>query len=164
MNDPGPTGVDTEKAYPSVHLAYDLALASYEWAEKRLEAADSRAQTLLALATTVTLAFVPLALQRGLSARSAWFILAIIAFASGIVLGMTARLQGSLRLIAPKALYEAWLHYSHWEFKKNLIYWAGEHFELNRALINRKGRLLTAASLSFLVEAALLLSWGACRT
>jgi hypothetical protein len=150
----------TEQSYPAVGLAYEVALASYEVAQKRYDAIDARIQTLLAFATTLTLA-VPAAASsiRGADLRSRWLISALIAFAGTVAVGTYARWKGDIILLNPKHLYDGWLRYSEWEFKTNMVYWAGEHFEANRRLINSKGRLAVAASIMFALEALMLVVW-----
>ena len=57
-------------------------------------------------------------------------------------------------------LYDRWLHYSEWEFKKNAIYWAGQHFNANVSRINIMGWILTGMIALFSVEVVLLLVWA----
>ena len=92
--------------------------------------------------------------------RSIWLILAFCMFLLIVVLGVLARTLGTMILIDPKQHYEKWLHYSEWEFKKNAIYWAGEHFRVNKILINRRGLVLNAMSLLLFIEVILLSVWA----
>ena len=93
--------------------------------------------------------------------RSIWLILAFVMFFLSVLVGTLARATGNLSLLTPQLLYEGWLHYSPWEFKKNAVYWAGEHFKANSGLVNRKGLALSLMTLLLIAEVALLLVWVA---
>jgi len=62
--------------------------------------------------------------------------------------------------MSPANLYEKWRHYSEWEFKKNAMYWAGQHFEANVSRINIMGWLLTSMTFLFALEVIFLLIWA----
>jgi hypothetical protein len=47
-----------ERTYPSVDLAYELSIKSYDWILKRLELMDDRIDKLVALMTGVSLALI----------------------------------------------------------------------------------------------------------
>ncbi|MDT4895908.1 MAG: hypothetical protein QOH25_985 [Acidobacteriota bacterium] len=149
-----------KKTYPSVDLAYSFAVASYEVAQKRIDAVDSRLQTLLALGATVSLPIPVLANAKALSFNSTWFIAAACAFAFAMIAGTVARLRGRIILLHPSQLYQSWLHFSEWEFKKNMVYFAGQHFEANRSLAEIRGRLTTLTASLFLVEGVCLAMWA----
>ena len=48
--------MDYEEQYPSVELAYDFVIPSYEWASMRVETIERCIEGLLTYITTVTLA------------------------------------------------------------------------------------------------------------
>ena len=56
-----------EDKYPSVELAYDIALKSYDWLFRRLEVMDDRIEKIIAYATGITLAFVTIITRTGTS-------------------------------------------------------------------------------------------------
>ncbi|HEX3560228.1 MAG TPA: hypothetical protein VHU19_13565 [Pyrinomonadaceae bacterium] len=149
-----------EQTYPSVDLAYTFAVASYDVALKRLDIVDNRLQTVLALGATISLSVPALASARGLGFSSGWFVAAAFAFASAMILGTFARVTGSIILINPSRLYNKWLHFSEWEFKKNFICYAGEHFEANRALAGMRGWATTLVVMFFILEGLLLTVWA----
>ena len=161
MGDPNEQTEAPEVTWPGVHIAYDFVPWSYTWILQRLDAVDSRMQTLQAFAATITLGAPILAASvvKDVDFRSAWFALALVAFVAVIVIGAVARAWGSVTLITPKVLYDKWLDYPEWEFKKNAIYVAGQHFEANRSLVNRKGWAGLAMTLLLLLEVAFLLAW-----
>src|SRR6266496_1028555 len=136
--------------YPSVDLAYPFAISAYDLAQKRLDAMESRLQTLIGFAATATLGIVTAASGKGHEFHSRWFVAAMAASAVGIVAATYARLVGELKVLNPQTLYEEWLSYTEWEFKKNLVYFSGQAFVENIALVNRKVALpCLARSFSF---------------
>jgi hypothetical protein len=152
-----------EERYAGVNPAYQLAISSYDNLVKRLDAYDGRIQTILAFAASTTAVVPSVANANGLHFRSVWLYLALAAFAFTLLLGTYARLSGTVRLLNPSTLYEKWLHFSEWEFKKNFIYFAGKDFEANKALIEKKWKLSVAVSCLFFLEAVLLVVWVAVR-
>ena len=151
----------SEGTWPGVHLAYDFVGSSYDWILQRLDAADSRIQTLQTFAASITLAAPILAASviKDVDFRSPWFILALSAFITVVVVGAVARVSGSVKLINPQVFYGQWLHYSEWEFKKNAVYWAGQHFDANSSLVNNKAWVAFGMTALLLVEVGLLLAW-----
>jgi hypothetical protein len=147
--------------YPAVELAYPIALSSYETFLKRLDALDGRVQTTQAFIVTVTLAIPAIAANKGLPFSSFWFWLALAAFALTNAFAFLARLQGTITLLHPQVLYDEYLSDTDWEFKKNLIYWAGQHVECNNQVLLLRARLLLWACLIFLVEVVALVVWVA---
>ena len=66
---------------------------------------------------------------------------------------------GGMRLLSPQELYKQWLGWSEWEFKKNAVYWAGEHFKANASLVNEKGNHALAMNALLFLEVACILVW-----
>lgn len=151
--------VGADAAYPSVELAYDLAVNSYNIAQTRYDAIQSRIQTLLSFIATVSLAAPVLASNKNLTFNSRWFWSAVTVFFVALATGTFAWLRGHLIMIYPSDLYETWLDLDTWEFRKNLIWYAGKHFEANRDLINLKGRLAIITATLFFIELILLAAW-----
>jgi hypothetical protein len=69
-----------------------------------------------------------------------------------IMIGVIGRSWGGITLVHPQVLYEKWLHRQEWEFRKDMVYFAAEHFEQNFNLVNRKGRLVTIMTLFFALK------------
>lgn len=152
---------EPEVTWPRVDIAYDLVERSYQVMLERLESVEGRIQALQTLIVTLTLA-VPLfgrSIVQTADLTSGRFIAALVTFALALICGVVGRAWGSVTLANPKVMYEKWLHYSVWEFKKTALYWAGKHYEANSLLVNRKGYFLTAMSALFVVEVILLLLW-----
>lgn len=152
---------DLEQTYPSVDFAYDIAVNSYSVAADRLDYIDGRIQTLLAFVVTVTAAIPSVAASRNVTFRSWWFWLAILFVVVNIALGTYARLVGTVMLLHPARLYERWLHFSEWEFKKNMVYFAGKDYEANIRLVERKWQYTIAIIILFSLEAICLVVWVA---
>lgn len=155
------TAKSLQENYPSVELAYPIAIASYETALKRLDALDNRVQTLMTFAATVMLAVPAVAANKGLSFKSGWFITALVLFLIANAFGIAARLRGHICLLSPETLYNEYLGLSEWEFKKDAIYWAGVNFKHNNNLILHRHRLMVMMLIFFLLEVEALAVWVA---
>ncbi len=147
--------------YPGVPLAYEIAIASYTLAERRRDAVHQRIDTLLSFATTVTVAALVIAVsvleQPDFNSPLLWA--AGVVYAVLVLSALTARLAGSLRQISPKLLYEQWLHLEEHEFKRQMIYWAGEYADEARKVTNWKAAAATGMAALFVAESALFLAW-----
>ena len=149
----------SELKYPSVELAYRIAIASYDVIQKRVESVETGIQALLTYAITVSLAVSAASATRGLRFNSGWFFLAACAFILAIAVGVFARRKRGLIHLSPKFIRENFLHLSEWQFKLQLISSASAHFENNLKLVNSKLRLSDVAALLFTLEALLLVIW-----
>ncbi len=150
-----------EITYPSVDLAYPIAIETYQWAQKKKEAVNDRILKLLAFSVSLVLVAPPLIRSNVPQAtfRSAWFILAIVAFLVAVILGIIASFKGKLRFIDPRHLYKEWLHLSEQDFKAAIIYGAGQDLEFNYSSMLVKRRLAIAMLLFFSLGAVLLYVW-----
>jgi len=145
--------------FKSVELAYPLAVASYDLAQKRLDVVEGRLQTLLAFVAPVTVAVIAAANGKGAPFTSYWFIAAMIFCLFGLALGVHTRLADTVIVIDPGVLSQKWLHFSEWQFKRNVIHLSGKHFNANATVIARKGRYTSWTAFIFLLEALCLGAW-----
>src|SRR5215204_2851093 len=116
------------ESYPSVEVAYPIALDSYQVAIRRLDAVDGKLNTLVTFAVSVSLAVPVLAHNKGLSFNSPYFYAAIAAFIAGVSIATFARLHGYLYLPDPRVLYDSYLDLDAWQFKRHSIDWAGNNW------------------------------------
>ena len=140
------------KEFPSVHLAYPVAMEAYEWAARRMDTMDSRIQTVLALGTSLSLAAPVAFAALKIEAHRGWIIAATALFMSALATGTYARLTGSLTIMTPKKLHDKWLRLDEEIFKRYAVYFSGKHLEKNRRLLVKRHRLLVAVTLLFLLE------------
>ncbi len=145
--------------WPGVSVAYEFVLPSYTWLVARFEAADTRLTVLLTLAATLTIGVPVLADRQGISFSSAWFLVAIVSFFLGTLVGLVGRVYGTLKLPDPMLLYERSLHKSEWDFKKDAIWFAGEHFAGNRKAVRQKGNAAAALAGLLALEIICLIFW-----
>jgi hypothetical protein len=153
-----------EQQWPGIKPAQAFVLPSYQWMIARLEAADSRIQTLLTFVATATFAIptVGHAVQPATSFSSPWFVAAMCSGLIIAIIGITARSWGAVMLLDIAKLWDDnWLKLSEWEFQKDVLYFAGRHFGANRRLVARKAHAVTAMTALFALELALLLIWAA---
>ena len=112
--------MDEETKYPSVDLAYDLAVKSYDTIQQRWDAMNSLFHSLLSVVITLTLAIPLLSKALGLPIGAHWTNAALWTFALNVLLCLSGRLLGSFKTLSPGSLYKHHLGSSHWEFKKML--------------------------------------------
>jgi hypothetical protein len=149
-----------ETMFPSVGLAYTIAVDSYDGLVKRLDWIDGRIQTMVAFFVSITAAVPVLASAKGISFQSRWFYLAIALMILATGLACKARLSGEVALLDPNKLNtDRWLSCSEWDFKNYIIQAAGEAFVANNNLITRKWRLSVAISIVFLLGSLCLVGW-----
>jgi hypothetical protein len=154
---------NNEQTYPSVGLAYNLAVTSSDAIVRRLDSIDSKLQTILGFAAGITAGVPAIGGARGVSFNSIWFYLAAIAMVAAVILGIYARLTGEIKMLNPTELYQKWLYLSEWEFKKEFIRYAGKAFEANSSLSYRKWRLTIWVSIILFLEAICLAVWVVAR-
>jgi hypothetical protein len=138
-----PAPPSEENQWPAVEAAFAFVIPSYQMLVSRFEAADGRLTTLLATAASLTGAAPVLgrAVRPDLSASSGWFVAGLALFAVIVVLGVAGRISGHLTLPDPQVHWNESLWRSASEFRRNAIYFAGRHFDLNAKAIDRKGCL-----------------------
>jgi hypothetical protein len=153
--------LEMEKQFAAVKYAYDFALPSYQWAILRFEAAVTRIHGLMMFAATMTLGapVIGRALSDQVRFSSVWFIMALVLFVVLMILGLIAREYGTLRLVGPSVLYEKVLDLSEREFKRYVVYYAGQHFEHNRSLIEKKSLAAMIMAVQLFAETLAIVIW-----
>src|SRR5882724_11106360 len=96
---------ELDRDFPSISLAYELAIASYDTLLKRLENVDGKIQSVLTISVTVMALSPALATARALSFRSVWFMVAIASATAVLALGSYARLWGKPHVLDPNQLF-----------------------------------------------------------
>lgn len=148
-----------EGEFPSVELAYPIAVAAYEVALKRLDTMDGRLQTIVAFVVSVFGGFVSFATTSGLHFRSWLFALATLLCIAATALGIFARLHGKVLMLVPSNLYSEWLTDDHWTFKKDMIYRSGLAFDENMDLVTWKWKISVFVTVFLALEVAALTAW-----
>lgn len=151
---------EKESDSSSIDLAYNIALTSYDVAQKRLEVVERRLQELLGFASTISLGAIAVFSNKGYQFRSYLFIFAMLAGLAGLAVGVYARLQGYLVLIKPSVLDAKYSDLPETKFKRYFVHFAGKHWTQNNGLVNGKGRWTSVSVVCFAVEVILLVLWG----
>ena len=147
--------------WPAVPLAYEFVTPAFGWINTRLAAVESRLQLLISFSAALMLA-APVLATAVLSQpnfRSVWFLSGVAVFFAIAIVGIVTFNWGTLLIISPQLLYDKYLHCSDWEFKKDILYFAGEGFQSNLGLINSKGNVTTILTVAFVVETLLFVMW-----
>lgn len=156
-----PARFDASK-YPSLDLAYDFVLPSYDYIASRTADISTRIRQLLTVAAAATLGapvFVKTIFEAGeVTFRSGWFIAAVGCFVIALAVGLFAHTWGTIRVFDLGAIYKnAWLPEP--EFRNAACHWAAKDFAANRSLVNRKGWLSDFVAASLFLELLCLLLW-----
>jgi hypothetical protein len=156
-----PEWASDEERWQGVDAAFTLVAPSHQWLITRTEAADSRLGGLTTAASALLFG-VPTfgaALRPSLQASPPLYIaLAFILLAA--VISLLARVHGGkLLLCDPGKLYEKSLGDSDWKFKKNAIYFAGQHFRENARTVAVKSGAAVLSGWLLLVGALFASIW-----
>ena len=147
--------------YPGTDLAYDIAAAAYEMAQRQWDSAHQRIDVSLSFVTTVTIA-TPVAGEAVLANpdfSSPVLIAAGALYLLVVAIALVARSFGSITQISPRELHDRWLHLEADEFRRRAVYWSGVHNGAARALIGRKHLGANLMAALYVVEALLLIGW-----
>lgn len=150
---------DLEEQFPSIDLAYEIAISSFDSVATRLDTMDGRIQTLMAFALSASLAVPTLGRARDLPLTSVWFLCAMLAIGVVIALSIYARLMGTIKILSPEKLWDKWLILPKEEFKKDLISFSITAYKANTTLLEQKWRLSVASMIIFALAVALLVVW-----
>lgn len=156
-------GEDPEPSWPGVDLAYDLSMSSYQVLYQRLDAVNARIQALTTYATTVSFAapVIVRTIEDNAHFDSAPFYAGMALFVVVAVAGVISTTLGEITALSPKLLRDnGWLEKQLPGFKKDAVYWAGQHFEKGSKLVNRKGHVATVLTVLFVAETIFLLVWA----
>ena len=149
-----------EDQFPSVSLAYEIALNSYDVLIKRIDSIDGRLQTVLAFFASSTVAVLGVVAGRRLAFHSKWFYAAVGLMMLAVILTTVARLDGAVKVLDPSKLdTDEWLAKSEWEFKNLIIQAAGRAFITNNRLITRKWWSAIGVIVIFSLGALCLAVW-----
>jgi hypothetical protein len=150
-----------ERAWPAVEAAYDFVLPSYQMLMSRFEAADNRLTALITFASSITLGgpLFAKAVRPSIDFRSPVFWIAIACASFGVICGVIGRIHGRIILPNPTVMYDKSLRDSLWTFKKDAIFFAGQNFTANAAVVNKKGWYAMALTIAILIEVWMLTVW-----
>jgi len=150
-----------ESECPSLDLAYAFIQPSYDVMSTRFDSANARIQNILTWAIGITAA-MPLFAQivkSTVNIQSIWFFLALGSFAATVILGIIAQRTGGVKLIDPKALDEHYVSLSKQEFRKNMLYWSGQHFDTNAKTIQTKSLFIDIMTILLGLEIVFAVIW-----
>lgn len=162
MTNPAPDNDPYPETWRSVDSAYELVVPSYAWMQERLNAVDSRMQALLTLAGSVTVAapIIGTAVVKNIVFSSPLFLTAVTLFVVIVLAGVLVRAWGEFVIVDLGDVYaEGWLHDPTWEFKRNMVFYAGEHMKRNGRVVNIKGIAANIMAVLFVAAVLLFIAW-----
>ena len=146
---------------PTLVLAYDFVRSSQEWALQRLQAANSRLQTLFAVAAVLTVAAPLLSgvFEAGPELDSPLLIAAVLAFGLLSLTALAGLAPNVPRLISAASVLERHLSKSEWQFMTDMLSQAAENESYNEKLLQLKDRAGGLMTLLLALEVVLLVAW-----
>ena len=154
-----------DEYYPSLELAYEVSLLTYDWAIRRLQDVERRIDNLLRLGLTGTVAFPIIVVavtedSRNFADYATWpGAVTFLLFLAALILGVFARQHGHITLINPKRLYKNHIRKESWNFKRHIIHYAGKHHRTNAELIQTKSTCADMVSVLFGIEIVFGVFW-----
>lgn len=132
-----------EQNYPSVDLAYDITLKSYDWAIQRYDAIDNTIDKLLGWISSITLGVIAIVATKEPQPnfQDCAFYVAMFFFGITVVSGVATKVWGSLSLINPQDVYNKYLTLVKSDFKKKVVFFGGKAFKRNQTIVNHKGKV-----------------------
>lgn len=146
---------DLEKEFPSIELAYDVAIASFDTSQKRMDAVDGKTQSLMVMCVTSFLAFPTIAKALNVPFVSIFFVIAMLCIFASIVLSVFSLKTGKVDRLDPSALFNEWLDLPRGKFMKDAIFHAGESLRDANSVVENKWNL---SNLSLIFYFAAILS------
>ncbi|HMM74870.1 MAG TPA: hypothetical protein PJ986_04110 [Gammaproteobacteria bacterium] len=158
MDTPNSDTVDLESKFPSIGLAYAIALNSAAAVAQRVDGMNGRLQNAMTACTALVSFVCALAIQ-GTKAvlLSPVFWSAVTLATAAVVLACVGLLHGRVRMIAAEPLCEGWLHLAPAQFQLDLIHFLAKHEEHNAKLTDRKWRITVAVLAAFVAALVLVL-------
>lgn len=152
--------IDLEKNYPSIELAYQASLKSYDQLLQRYEAVQSALDKMITLTVTISGAVVTYITQshKGIQVDCA-FLLAIIFLICSLGTAFYGKMKWAIKLPDPSKVYESQTHKPRWEFMKDMLYTAGRDFKDNNDMILRKWECQKSSLILFCAEIIFLSVW-----
>lgn len=159
----------TEQSYPSLPLAYELIMPTFDIVLKRLEAVERRVDNILRFGITFSLAVggTVVAIQSTLE-NAVLFpgtfglivgLTTILLFLTFLIIGMSARTFGKVQMLDLSVLYESYIQSDINEYRQSILYRASRMIEYNQKLINRKAGIADWVVLLFVLELTTSLAW-----
>ena len=155
---------DLEKEFPSIPLAYELAMRSYDQMQKNRGSLNSLFMRLMSFAVPLTLAIPVLSKALGLTIEKGWWVAIALLFLGAMICYLCGRLRHPQPLIDPGLVYERDLHKPQIEFQKDYIYWVAEDFKAGRKALDAKWRWCVVASVILCLEVLTVIFWAAMET
>jgi Na+/glutamate symporter len=150
-----------DHAWPGVETAYDFVVPSYQMLMSRFEAADNRLTALITFASSITLGgpLFAKAVRPDIDFNSPAFWIGMACATLGVICGVIGRIHGRIILPNPTVMYDKSLRDSQWTFKKDAIFFAGQNFTANVAVVDAKGRYATVLTIAILIEVWMFTIW-----
>lgn len=137
-----------ENGKDTLDLSYDIAILAYETARLRLDEVNRFFNVIASTSLSLALSVPILVRVLGIEKFTIWCFGALSLFCVSYILCAIGRLWGRLIFLHPKTLNESYQDMDERPFKKEILYWSGEHCTKNLKLIETKWWVAVAAMVS----------------
>lgn len=153
--------IELKDLYPGIPTAYEIALKSYDWSFQRSDTVDNRISRFLTWATTITAGIIAIyfSYNKYSAKYNYFFYIGIGLYALIVIAAAVTEWITRVDILSPEKLYNDHLHQTEYEFKLDIIAYAGDAFKKNLRRTEIKGYILTAIIITFIIELLLLTLW-----
>jgi hypothetical protein len=152
-----------ELDHPSLGLAYDLAVKSYDMILKRAEVWGSNLDKAITWGTGLNAGIVALIItlhKNGTPKFTCTFWDATILFLLSLIVGFVTNFLGNYTLTDPNNLDDKWTTLSEKEFQFYYLRNAGINFKENEKFIRHKSYYSIGITMALIFSAILFVIWG----
>ncbi len=153
--------MEQNSKYPSVDLAYEIAIDSFEKMRQQWNSVNRLFHSILSISLSITAAVPLIAKTAKIEITGFWIILTLLICFITVTLCLWGRHQGSVRLINPGSLHAREIQKEDEIFKRDMVYYAGVEFEKNQHGIRKKWHTSVIATLFLAFQVFVLVLWVA---
>jgi hypothetical protein len=155
-------GSNEDEDKGAIDLAYPLAIAAYDEAQRRSDVTEKRLQDISTVASAITLGALGFSSARQLPVTDWPFVAAIGCALLGLCVAFAARITEQIAMLDLTKLWDqGYVAQNELQFKRDIVCWAGYDRNQNEKRIRKKSAFLTVSAGCFLVEIILLTVWVA---
>ena len=147
----------------ALELSYQIAIRSYDVVINRITVMDGRILSLLALSSGITAAIPILVRNSFLIKNTCFMVFLSLIFLTTVCLGIYALgwlKRGNIRDLDPRKIDKDYRGMQDEEFMREIIKYAGQHYERNAKLLISKWRCACVLSVLIVAETLLILVWA----
>lgn len=147
----------------ALERSYQIAIRSYDVVINRISVMDGRILSLLALSSAITAAIPILVRNSFLIKNTCFMVLLAVIFLATVLTGFYGLVwlkRGSMTDLDPRVFHRDYLDKEDEQFMKEVIKYAGQHYERNVKLLEAKWECSRNLTGLIVLETILILVWA----